>query len=468
MGAFDNNQVSNFSTEGEMTAFVLTPNSRKNLDNVKAYVPKLMSGIDMKDDVYEEDVQQTNSCILNDNFEIEAGEIKQRNFIYLTGTTRLGRDSDISNKGQMITANFTDGDLNRGNYTSIYSSADNNTSQINTRFRQFVENAVELEKQEEFQDDNPSITYNRESSSSSGSSSKTKSSRARRSRAKKSLSSLNDTVNNKSKAGSTKSTKPESDQYDMIMDTSNRIMGLRMATSDYICETMGDEIIPQLIIREKIDDEEMICREAYLTNALGMFKLSESGPLALMTNNGKYYAEILDNVITITNVDGTMKMTEDDIKIDYNKSDFIHIKENDIHVENSQGIYLDVGETYITGKNDNTKLEIGSDSYNLECGSDTHVYGDHSFVDLECNDSKVTLTNGSIVAKNSDTNLTITGDNFSLNCGDSHVSGNSSSLTLQASGASIILSGGEIYFSSNGGSCSLTDIINHMNSGHGD
>ena len=476
MGALEADNLENFSTDGEMVAFILTPNSRKDLDSVKAYIPKLMSNIDMKDDVWEETVNNSNSCIDNDNFEITGGEeVISENYIYLNATTRTGRDADIGNKGQRITAKFTDGDLNKGYYTALYADKYSNTSQVNTRFRQFVENVIELETSEEFQDDNPAITYNKESTTNQASTSSKKAGTKRRNRGKNSLTSANGTnsagsksmtdvgVTDKSKAGNTKSKKPDVNQYDVVMDTSNRVMGMRMGTSDYTGEilTTKEEKIPQVILRERIDEEGDYSYLTFMTNSLGYFKLDEYGPLALMTNENKYNKfEIKENVLTATNTKfGTMVIDEEQINIDFKKKDKINITDDHITAQNKSETLISIFNNRATIRNkDNAVMKIDGDTVTLQNDFDSKLTMEKTVHLKDSRDNEISLVNHTVTISNSG------GSNIKLDSND--ITLEAEEIHLNAGGCSINMSGGEITFSGGAGSCTLTDIINHLNSPH--
>ena len=495
MGALEADNLENFSTDGDMVAFILTPNSRNDLNSVRAYIPKLMSNIDMKDDIWEKDLDNDNSCIDNDNFEISGGEeVVSRNYIYLNATTRTGRDTDIGEKGQRIVASFTDGDLNKGYYKQLYGDKESNTAHVNTRFRQFVENVTEFETSEEFQDNNPDLTHNIESNTSEGKSTSRKASSTRRNRAKQSSTSstagsgtgsasgksgtattsgnagearsksMTDVgVTDTSKAGKTSSKKRVTDQFDLIMDTSNRVMGMRFGTNDYTGEvlTTSEEKIPQVILRERIAEDGDFSYTTFMTNSLGYFKLDEYGPLALMTNENKNNKfEIKENVLTATNTEfGTMVIDEEQVNIDYQKKDSINITTDHITAQNKSKTLISIYNNRATIRNkDNAVMKIDGDTVTLQNDFDSKLTMEKTVHLKDSRNNEISLVNNSITISNSGGSV--------VEIGSNEINLQAENIHLNAAGCSIDMSGGEITFSSSGGTCTLKDIIDHINSPH--
>lgn len=109
--------------EDKNIAFVIVPSNKQGKSDaekaVGAYIPKVMSEIDMGDKPWTKKKQVRSNMIQNNNLKIEfQPTIVTRNFYNVIPLRTSNTDQPSLNKGENFWVNFLDGDLKKGRYES--------------------------------------------------------------------------------------------------------------------------------------------------------------------------------------------------------------------------------------------------------------------------------------------------------------------------------------------------------------
>jgi len=137
----------NFSQESSVLAdkligFVLVPNSSKSVNDrddedkgIGAYIPQLMSQIEMKSGPWDKNTITTSNMIKNSNIPISFESVNQRNYFNLTPHRISNIEQPFLAKGEHFYCQFIDGDIKKGKYLPELVNEKNRETD---RFKAFV------------------------------------------------------------------------------------------------------------------------------------------------------------------------------------------------------------------------------------------------------------------------------------------------------------------------------------------
>lgn len=289
------------STIGKNIAFVLEPNSVKDPNHIKVYIPKFMSNIDMGDNIYEKPLKISSKCIKNANFTLDfKKEITERNFINVTSLNNFGQEPNLLNKGQVVNIEFIDGDLARGKYT--LNEVDNTNKNIpNQRLRFFID-SEEIDNEEK----------NNKTSSSIFNIHKTIFGDEKRTE-----------IYRQNEINSSSKTKEGYTFYDFLMDSIKKYIALRIKTKNTNDDNNEDDDgLLSLFLKE--ENEEIILRNSHSMLRFLIENKDMEGELDKMIFKDSYGSFALINGELYLNYDDEL---EDPYNMKSLNSEFKELKE---------------------------------------------------------------------------------------------------------------------------------------------
>lgn len=120
MKNIDKYNINEFNTDIKTIGFVLEENTKENPNNIKSYIPQLMSNIDMGNTIWKKNYHPNSNLIKNKNTNLSFNSITVKNYINLKPYTIIGKEPPITKKGQKIEVNFIDSDLKKGRFTPFH------------------------------------------------------------------------------------------------------------------------------------------------------------------------------------------------------------------------------------------------------------------------------------------------------------------------------------------------------------
>lgn len=130
------------SLSDKLIGFVLIPNSSKSKNDrddrdklVGAYIPQLMSQIEVKNGAWSKNFFPSQSIISNSNFEVKFDAVVERNYFNLTPYRISNIEQPLLSKGEHFYCQFIDGDIKKGKYLPELVNEKNRKTD---RFRTFI------------------------------------------------------------------------------------------------------------------------------------------------------------------------------------------------------------------------------------------------------------------------------------------------------------------------------------------
>ena len=265
------------SSDKTSLGFIVGVNNTKDT-TIKAYVPKLMSQIEMGNTLYNKKVKVKNS-LTNANFDLEFTDVTEKNYIYLSPIYTTGLESRTY-FGERINVSFVDNNLTKGRFEEYKSDNEETNSNRNIRYRQFInapsfvddggecdheyieDDVVYLSKKKITNNKTKNqIAKNTAGKSASNNKKKTplvKTGSRTKLKKKSNKKKINNSSANKNVKGSKgtvgttiRSSSINDRYYDIIMDNSSQIMGMRLGTKDNSGSYIEENDIMSILFNRK-------------------------------------------------------------------------------------------------------------------------------------------------------------------------------------------------------------------------